>query len=270
MLYAILSFGRRILMLAGGVWLAACFCASTCAWGESRDANVLLLETFADQDAALGRWDFTAGGPASLTIVEADEIAKKPAVYVDFRERASWRFLSKRPIQLEAGTQYTLSARVRRNLGYGTIRLIAQTPPLELKAAGLQPARCVSAPAAPRRDPPAPPPGFILSHGLHIRGGALHAGVALLRRSRPALGKRGRGPGEEIPRRIGKVDQHPRRARRSLGRRPLDGSHRPAAHREMRSQYQTVLGHVRVNLADHALAAVTREFNVIDHGKEKK
>ncbi len=120
-------FSRRILMLVGGVWLAACFCVPAAVPVESTDSNVLLLESFADQEAALKRWNFSPGGRAKLTIIETDEIAKKPAVYVDFRERASWQLLCSQPIQLKAGGQYTLSARVRRNLGYGAMRLIAQT-----------------------------------------------------------------------------------------------------------------------------------------------
>ena len=100
--YMMQQFSRRILMLAGGVWLAAFSCASTSAWGENRDPNVLFIETFADEEAVLERWDFVAGGSAKLTRIESDEIANKPSVYVDFRERASWRFLCTRPIQLVA------------------------------------------------------------------------------------------------------------------------------------------------------------------------
>ncbi|MBM4048161.1 MAG: hypothetical protein FJ279_23915, partial [Planctomycetes bacterium] len=100
---------------------AVCVCAA----GQGLDSNTLLHETFSDGQA-LERWEFKGDANAKLAIVQ-DEKAKKPAVYVDFRVRASWRLLAKQPIALQAGAQYTLSAAVRRNLGYGGMRLVAQT-----------------------------------------------------------------------------------------------------------------------------------------------
>ncbi|MBM4050880.1 MAG: hypothetical protein FJ279_37775, partial [Planctomycetes bacterium] len=95
------------------------------ALGQGLDSNTLLHETFSDGQAALERWEFKGDANAKLALVQ-DEKAKKSAVYVDFRERASWRLLGKEPIALQAGAQYTLSAAVRRNLGYGGMRLVAQ------------------------------------------------------------------------------------------------------------------------------------------------
>jgi hypothetical protein len=114
--------------------LALC-CAARCA-PQSGAPDTLLVETFDDGEAALARWEYVADGPARLAIRASDDGEGKPGyeVYVDFRERASWHLLSRGVLKLEQGAQYTLSARVRRNLGYGGFRLVAQTPGVEPEA----------------------------------------------------------------------------------------------------------------------------------------
>lgn len=102
-------------------------------WGRSAtaddDPHALVAETFPDGRAALERWEFTAEGPASLVMeTRAREDGREThGVYVDFRERASWRFMSREAFALEGGAQYTVSARVRCNLGYGGFSLVAET-----------------------------------------------------------------------------------------------------------------------------------------------
>lgn len=90
------------------------------------DPRVLLEETFAEGAPALQRWDYRAEGPARMQVQPADATAAHE-VYVDFRERASWSLLSRQAFTLEGGGQYTVSARVRCNLGYGGFNLVAQT-----------------------------------------------------------------------------------------------------------------------------------------------
>lgn len=83
----------------------------------------MLHATFVEGKASLRRWNFTSEGKAELTVADGEA----PSAYVDFRERASWTLFHERTVRLVTGEQYTLSARVRRNLGYGTMRLVART-----------------------------------------------------------------------------------------------------------------------------------------------
>ena len=109
------------------------FCGAGRCAPEGGDPNALLVETFRDGEGALARWEYVAEGPAQLEVQAVDGGDGKLGyeVYVDFRGRASWRLLSREVLQLEEGAQYTLSARVRCNLGYGGFRLVAQTPDRE-------------------------------------------------------------------------------------------------------------------------------------------
>jgi hypothetical protein len=93
------------------------------------DPRVLLDETFAEGAPALQRWDYWAEGPARMQVQPAigPNGAAAHEVYVDFRERASWSLLSRQAFTLEEGGQYTVSARVRCNLGYGSFNLVVQT-----------------------------------------------------------------------------------------------------------------------------------------------
>ena len=95
--------------------------------GQAEPGGADLSESFAEGEVALARWEFTAAANAGLSWVPAAGADQPAAVYIDFRERAAWRFLSRPTVRLRADEQYTLSARVRRNLGYGTIRLLAET-----------------------------------------------------------------------------------------------------------------------------------------------
>ncbi len=118
----------------GGMALAAAALVAAQIWGgavmpvtgQPADANVLVSETFAGGEAALARWEFRGSPKANLSVGPAGAGTQAGAAYVDFRERADWRLLLRQPVTLRAGEQYTLSARVRRNLGYGNIRLIAE------------------------------------------------------------------------------------------------------------------------------------------------
>lgn len=91
------------------------------------DPNVLIRETFADGDTALARWELKRhSGACRLDMVRPLKGVDQFAAYLDFREKAKWEMLSKQDVPLERGAQYTLSARVRRNLGYGSFRLVAR------------------------------------------------------------------------------------------------------------------------------------------------
>ena len=91
------------------------------------DAHTVFVETFADPDTALKRWEFTEeSGTCRLSLVKPCKVVDSYAAYIDFREKGSWRFLARDAVMLEAGAQYTLSARVRRRLGYTTTQLLVR------------------------------------------------------------------------------------------------------------------------------------------------
>jgi len=94
---------------------------------EGKDPAALLHERFADGEAARERWEFEGGAKATLSFVSPCRFSEKCDAYIDFRKTARWQLLCRQPVTLEAGGQYTLSARVCRNLGYGGMLLVAQT-----------------------------------------------------------------------------------------------------------------------------------------------
>jgi hypothetical protein len=104
-------------------------CLFACATAAA-DPQALLDEAFPDGASALQRWEYRAEGPARIEVLPLTAAEAAPhthEVYVDFRERASWSLLSRQEFTLEGGGQYTVSARVRCNLGYGSFNLVAQT-----------------------------------------------------------------------------------------------------------------------------------------------
>ena len=108
------------------------------------DAHTVFRETFADGDAALERWEFAReSGACRLSMVRPCKVLDTRAAYVDFRKKGSWRFMARDAVELEAGAQYTLSARVRRRLGYTATRLVLQTP---------EPATIAEVPVTKRRN----------------------------------------------------------------------------------------------------------------------
>ena len=116
--------------IAPALALLLCMCLRTPGVKAAEDPHAMLSETFSEGEAALGRWEFTATGPARLVMESrtAKDGGEGHAVYVDFRERASWRFMSRETLALEGGAQYTVSACVRCNLGYGSFSLVAEAP----------------------------------------------------------------------------------------------------------------------------------------------
>jgi hypothetical protein len=92
----------------------------------SADPHALFTETFADPEAVPGRWEFVCReGNCQCRIVPRRALDAQ-AVYLDFRERGTWDFFRRETVTLEPGAQYTLSARVRRRLGYTETRLLVR------------------------------------------------------------------------------------------------------------------------------------------------
>jgi len=116
--------------IAPALAMLLCMCLRGPSVKADEDPHAMLSETFAEGETALERWEFTATGPARLAMESrtGEDGGEGHGVYVDFRERASWRFMSRETFGLEGGAQYTLSARVRCNLGYGSFNLVAETP----------------------------------------------------------------------------------------------------------------------------------------------
>jgi len=105
---------------------------------QPANPHELIRETFADGERALERWELKRhSGACRIEMVRPFKGVDRFAAYLDFRERAKWELLSKQAVPLRKGAQYTLSARVRRNLGYGSFRLVAQMR-------GVTPARTVA------------------------------------------------------------------------------------------------------------------------------
>ncbi|MCK5802793.1 MAG: hypothetical protein KAI66_08175 [Lentisphaeria bacterium] len=93
----------------------------------SIDPHTVFHDAFAAPKVVLQRWQFTKkSGTCLLSVVKPSRVVDSYAAYVDFRERGSWTFLSRDVLTLEAGAQYTLSAQVRRRLGYTTTKLLVR------------------------------------------------------------------------------------------------------------------------------------------------
>jgi hypothetical protein len=91
------------------------------------DPHTLFHETFADAKGALQRWEFVEkSGRCQLSVMKPSKVVDSYAAYIDFRGRGSWRLLSQAVIVLRAGAQYSVSAQVRRRLGYTTTKLLVR------------------------------------------------------------------------------------------------------------------------------------------------
>ncbi len=90
------------------------------------EPDAVFTETFADPAAVSRRWEFVCKAGKCQMTLEPRRARDTQSAYIDFREQGTWDFCSRDQVTLEAGAQYTLSARVRRRLGYTETRLLVR------------------------------------------------------------------------------------------------------------------------------------------------